>query len=140
MENEEREALEDSVREFLEEEFEDFKTSIEDSVEASVENGIQNLLARFELALPDGTHLIPKKQLSVTAPDKTKVLLCYGGLRVEDTSKFSGNFYPVGWGLMIQTRIDSWEMIYVYQTKPEALDALERVEKAIRDGNEFLDL
>lgn len=132
--------MDEKITEAIEEQFEELSNTIMDSVQASVENAMQNLFARFELALPDGTHLIPRKQLSLTSPDKTKVLLCYGGLRVQDTSKFSGNFYPAGWGLSVQTRVDSWEMIYIYETEEEAIKALEKVNKAIRDGADFLDL
>lgn len=138
--NQEREELEETIQNILEDQFEDFTASLEDSVESSVEKAIQNLLSRLEFVLPDGTHVIPRKQLSLTSPDQTKVLLCYGGLRVDDTNRFSGNLYPAGWGLTVQTRIDSWEIIHVYEKKDDAVAALEKVKKAIRDGLDSLDL
>ena len=131
---------EEIIQEALDKQFEELTGSLESAVEASVEKAVRNLFSEFELVLPDGTRVIPKKQLSLTSPDKTKVLLCYGGLRVDDTGLFSGDFYPAGWGLTVQTRIDSWEILYVYQTKEEATAALEKVSMAIRDGLEFLDL
>ena len=78
--------------------------------------------------------------MRLTSPDKTKVLLCYGGLRVEDTSKFSGTHYPAGWGLAIQTRVDSWEPIFIYDSKEKAVSALEKVNKAMNDGLDSFDL
>ena len=129
-----------AFQETIEEQFDELTESIGDYVNSSVENALQESLSQFEFVLSDGTHVIPRKQMSLTSPDKTKVLLCYGGLRVEDTSRFSGKYYPVGWGLSIQTRIDSWEIIYVYETKEEAIKALEKVKNALNNGIDSLDL
>ncbi len=134
------EELSTTLEDSIEEKFEELTDSLENSVESSVENAIQNFLSKYGFILPDGTRVISQKQMSLTSPDKTKVLLCYGGLRVEDTSKFSGNYYPVGWGLSIQTRIDSWDIIYIYETKDEATKALEKVKNALISGADSLDL
>ena len=50
--------------------------------------------------------------MKLFSPDKTKLLLCYEGLRVE------------GCTLTVQTRISSWETIAVYQSKEDAVAAL----------------
>lgn len=116
------------------EEWEEF---IECTVASSVRNAVRNILADMECILPDGTHI---NSLRLTSPDKTRVLLCYGGLRVEDTSQFSGQHYPDGWGLVVQTGMDNWDMLYVYPTKDEAIAALERVKNALDDHLDALDL
>ena len=132
--------IEDMIQNAVEDAFDDLEATIEDSVEAAVQNAFQNMLSELELVTPDGTHIIPRKKMHLTSPDKTKVLLCYGGLRVEDTSKFSGTHYPAGWGLAIQTRVDSWELIFIYDSKEKAVSALEKVNKAMNDGLDSFDL
>ena len=132
--------IEDMIQNAVEDAFGDLEATIEDSVEAAVQNAFQNMLSELELVTPDGTHIIPRKKMRLTSPDKTKVLLCYGGLRVEDTSKFSGTHYPAGWGLAIQTRVDSWEPIFIYDSKEKAVSALEKVNKAMNDGLDSFDL
>lgn len=126
--------------ELPEEAREEWEEFIESAVASSVRNAVQNILADMECILPDGTHVIPKKYLRLTSPDKTKMLLCYGGLRVEDTSRFSGRHYPDGWGLVVQTAADAWDMLYIYSTKDEAIAALEKVKNALDDHLETLDL
>ena len=72
----------------------ELETSIIGLLEPAVENAIRNAFSEFEFILPDGTRVIPKKKMRLTSPDKTKVLVCYGGLRVEDTGKFCGRYFP----------------------------------------------
>lgn len=47
------------------------------------------------------------------------MVLCYGGLRVADSS------------LWVQTRISSWEAIANYQSREEAIEALVKVKNAM---------
>ena len=123
-------SIHDSFEDVIEDSFEELRNTIEETVEASVQNAIQNMLADFQFVLPNGTHVLPRKRMSLISPDKTKVFLCYGGLRVVD-SRISPN---VSWELSVQTRIDSWETICSYSTKEEATAALEKVQHAISDG------
>ena len=60
--------------------------------------------------------------MKLLSPDKTKLLLCYGGLRVDGRS------------LIVQTRISCWETIAVYQSKEDAVEALLKVKKAMDAG------
>ena len=76
----------------------------------------------FEFVLTDGTIVKPRQRMKVFSPDKSKLLLCYGGLRVDGSS------------LMVQTRISSWENIANYQSKEEAIEALKKVKNAM-DAN-----
>lgn len=62
------------------------------------------------------------------SPDKTKLLLCHGGLRVENTD------------LMVQTGISSWENIAAYQSREEAVEALVRVKDAMENGLSIFEL
>lgn len=59
---------------------------------------------------------------AVNLPYKSKLLICYGGLRVDGSS------------LMIQTRISSWEDIAYYQSREEAIEALLKVKNAMESG------
>lgn len=118
----------------------ELETSIIGLLDPAVENAIRNAFSEFEFILPDGTRVIPKKKMRLTSPDKTKVLVCYGGLCVEDTGKFCGRNFPDGWGLSVQTGIDSWEIIHVYNTKDEAIGALEKVKCAVDSGVDSFEL
>lgn len=126
--NELVEMIQDAVENAMTDAVDEIMATVEDSVEASVQNAIQNMLSDFDFTLPNGVHVSPRKKLSVTSPDKTKVLVCYGGIRVDGVSLF------------IQTRVDCWEEICTYPTKEEAVQALEKVKNAIKNGLEFLDL
>lgn len=122
------EMIQDAVENAMADAVDEIMATVEDSVEASVQNAIQNMLSDFEFILPNGVQVSSRKKLSVTSSDKTKVLVCYGGLRVDGVSLF------------IQTRVDCWEEIGTYPTKEEAVQALEKVKNAIKNGLDFLDL
>ena len=123
--------LSDSFRDILEDSIQDiFEDTIVDVVDSAVTCAVQDSfiealsesLSRFEFSLPDGTKITPKQYIRVLSPDKTKMLLCYGGLRVD------------GCTLVVQTRISSWEGIAVYATKEDAIEALLKIKDAI-DNN-----
>lgn len=122
------EMIQDAVENAMVDAVDEIMATVEDSVEASVQNAIQNMLSDFEFTFPNGVQVSSRKKLSVTSSDKTKVLVCYGGLRVDGVS------------LLIQTRVDCWEEIGTYLTKEEAVQALEKVKNAIKNGLDFLDL
>jgi hypothetical protein len=75
----------------------------------------------------------------VLSPDKKKLLNCYGGLTVEDTTRWNGAL-PKGWGLRVQTRISCWELLYVYETESQATEALIKVQTAIEAGEPIIAL
>ena len=99
---------------------------------------LEECLTDYRFILPDGTQVTPRQRLRLMSPDKTKQLLCYGGLRVSDTSRW--NHLPDGWALEIQTRPCSWEFIHVYPTKEDAVAALEKVSAAMEAGQTLLRL
>lgn len=66
--------------------------------------------------------------MRLLSPDKSKVLICYGGLRVDGTT------------LIVQTRISCWEAIASYQTKEEAIAALQKVNNAIKENMDNFEL
>lgn len=76
-------------------------------------------LPDFEFVLSNGTVVRPRQRMKLLSPDKSKLVLCYGGLRVDGTS------------LMVQTRISSWERIAYYQNREEAIEALSKVKNAM---------
>lgn len=120
--------IQDAVENAMTDVVEDLIGNIGDSVQASVQNAIENMLASFEFTLPNGVKVTPIKKLTVTSPDKTRMFVCYGGLKVD------------GLTLLVQTRVDCWEPIHVYETQEEAIQALDKVKKAMMDGLVFLDL
>ncbi len=110
--------------------------AIADQVEDAVIGALQNILPEvlsecfvdFEFVLNDGTIVKPKQHMKLFSPDKSKLLLCYGGLRVDGTS------------LMVQTRISCWESIAAYQSRAEAIEALAKVKKAMEDNLSVFEL
>lgn len=113
---------------------------VEDAVTDQVENAVicalQDMLpevlnecfSKFEFILTDGTIVKPKQHMKLFSPDKSKLLLCCGGLRVDGTS------------LMVQTRISCWESIATYPSREEAIEALARVHRAMEDNLSVFEL
>lgn len=112
------------------------EAAVADQIEEAVTCALQDVLpetlgecfADFEFVLPNGTVVRPRQYMKVLSPDKTKLLLCYGGLRVD------------GQSLTVQTRISSWETIAVYPSREEAVAALVRVKDAMDAHLEMLEL
>lgn len=106
--------------------------AITDQVTGAVQDALPELLqeslAAFEFVLKDGTIVRPRTQMKLLSPDKTKLLLCYGGLRVD------------GRTLVVQTRISSWESIACYPSREEAAAALVKVKEAMEAGLSLLEL
>ena len=113
--------------------------AINDSISEFFGEGLETFLATHPLVLRDGTVVSSKQQTKVLSPDKKKLLNCYGGLTVEDTTKWNG-VLPKGWGLRVQTRISCWELLYVYETESQATEALVKVQKAIEAGEPLIAL
>ncbi len=112
------------------------ESAMEDQITDAVTCALQDVLpevlgesfADFEFVLPNGTIVRPRQYMKLLSPDKTKLLLCYGGLRVD------------GETLMVQTRVSSWEAIAVYASREEAVEALVKVKDAMDAHQEMLEL
>ena len=117
--------LEDMLEDVLADQLEDAVTC---AVQDVFEEALSASLSSFEFVLKDGTVVRPRPQLKLLSPDKTKMLLCYGGLRVDGSS------------LIVQTRATCWESIAYYKTKEEAVEALKRVKNAMMDEMVLLEL
>ena len=117
--------LEDMIEDALVDQVEDAVTN---AVQDVFEEALSTSLSRFEFVLSDGTLIRPRKQMQLLSPDKTKLLLCYGGLRVDGTS------------LLVQTRASSWDCIAHYNSKEEAVETLIKVKNAINSNTEIFEL
>ena len=121
----------DSIMDELSSKLEDMiEDALSDQVDSAVTCALQDIIPEalresfsdFEFVLKDGTVVRPKHQMTVLSPDKSKLLVCFGGLRVDGSS------------LMIQTRLSSWEFIAYYQSREEAIEALVKVKNAMESG------
>jgi hypothetical protein len=121
----------DSIMDELSSKLEDMiEDALSDQVDSAVTCAVQDIIPEalresfsdFEFVLKDGTIVRPKHQMTVLSPDKSKLLVCFGGLRVDGSS------------LMIQTRLSSWEFIAYYQSREEAIEALVKVKNAMESG------
>lgn len=125
--------LEETVQEAVEDAVDDL---LEDRVDGAVHDAVQDILpeifsqclADFDFVLKDGTVVRPRQRMKVLSPDKSKLLICYGGLRVDGKS------------LIIQTRISSWEWIADYPDREAAVAALKLVHEAMKAGEPLLEL
>lgn len=121
--------LEYSVQDIIEDTLSDVvDMAVTSAVQNSFSEALSESLSYFEFTCPDGTKIIPKQQTRVLSPDKTKMLLCYGGLRVDGTT------------LLVQTRVCSWEYIAIYQSKEEATEALLKIKNAIDNNLSVIEL
>ncbi len=98
------------------------------AMEQALPEVLSESLADFEFQLKNGTVVRPRQRMKVLSPDKSKLLICYGGLRVDGRS------------LIIQTRISCWECIADYPDREAAIEALNRVKDAMAAGIELLEL
>ncbi|MBE6705234.1 MAG: hypothetical protein E7583_08235, partial [Ruminococcaceae bacterium] len=61
--------------------------AVEDSVTCAVqdvlEEALSEALSDLEFTLKDGTVVTPKKKMKLLSPNKSKLLLCHGGLRAD---------------------------------------------------------
>lgn len=122
-------AVEIAVTEAVEASVEDVVSNAVDAVlSEAVSEAVKECFENFDFKLPNGTVVIAKRYMRLLSPNKTKQLLCYGGLKVDGKS------------LMVQTRISCWEEIAVYNNKEEAKEALLKVKNAIDAGLETFEL
>ena len=99
---------------------------------------IEDTLSGFRVELANGVGLIPVPRLRLLSPDKTEQLLCYGGLKIEDTTNW--NKLPDGWALSVQTNGGTWKFIHIYPDKESATEALIKVKNAMNKGCDNLEL
>ena len=66
--------------------------------------------------------------MKVVSPDKSRMLLCYGGLRVDGKS------------LQVQTGATVWSEIAYFDTREEAIEALQKVKDAMMDDAPICEL
>ena len=139
------ERLSDSIFDDISEEIADrleerIDEAINDSISEYFAEGLEEFLEAHQFVLQDGTIVQSRQKIKILAPDRKKLLNCYGGLRVENTEKYRGRNVPEGWGLVVQTRISSWELISVYEHEEDAIADLMKVENAINEGLSLIEL
>lgn len=117
--------IEDMIEDALVDQVEDAVTH---AVHETIDEALSESLSHFEFVLKDGTIVRPRELMKLVSPDKSKMVLCYGGLRVDGTS------------LMVQTRISCWESIAYYESREETIEALAKVRKAMEDNLSVFEL
>lgn len=135
----------DELYEVLYEVLEEKMCELRDETVAEISEGLTEIVAEavneclssLEFCLSDGTKVTTKPKMKLLSPEKDKLLLCYGGLRVD---KGNWNGAPDAWLLWVQTRISCWDIIASYAEKEDAIAALERVRSAMENGVETLEL
>lgn len=113
--------------------------AVNDSISEFFSEGMADFLGTHSIMDEKGMVLTTKQRTKVLSPDKKKLLTCYGELKVEDTANLNG-VLPKGFGLSVQTRISSWEVLYVYETEEEAINDLIRINTAIKAGEPIIEL
>lgn len=120
-----REVAEDVIDELLEERLDD---AVRDALQEALPEAVSECLAGYEFVLKDGTLVRPRQRLRVLSPDGSKLLECYGGLKVD------------GKCLLIQTRVSCWESIADYPDREAAIAALQQILAAMEAGEKLLRL
>ena len=123
--------IEDMVEDAVEDHIQDFANAeLVDMVGKMVQDALNNLTSNgAKFVLNDGTVVKTKERMRIFSPDKSRMLILYGGLRVDGTS------------LMVQTGPGSnYENIAHYKTREEAIEALKKVAKALEDGVTMFEL
>lgn len=118
--------LSDRIEEMIEDALVDqIDNAVTSAIHVVLPEAFNESCSDFEFALTNGTIVRPKQHMKLLSPDKSKLLLCYGGLRVDGST------------LMVQTRISCWESIAYYKNREEAIEALIKVKNAM-DSNLFI--
>ena len=117
--------LSSQIEDMVEDHIQDLANAeLVDMVGKMVQDALDNLTGNgCKFVLNDGTVVKTKERMRIFSPDKSKMLLLYGGLRVDGTS------------LMVQTGPGSnYENIAHYKTREEAIATLARVSEAMDAG------
>ena len=131
-----REYIEEVLGDVLENKFENLADEMRETIEEAsynsisqaFEDGIEQFLSMHEFKLSDGTIIQSRPMTKVVNPDKTKLLICYGGLRVD------------GCSLIVQTGLSCWETLYCFASPNAAIDAFQKVAEAIKQRVPMLEL
>lgn len=129
-------SVESAVEAAFEEKLEDISWELREQVQDAISDniseffaeGIDVFLANHQFLLKDGTVIQTRPKTKVLSPDKKKLLICYGGLKVD------------GFSLIVQTRISSWDTLYAYDNEADVIEALEKVKDAIERGDALIEL
>ena len=128
--------VEDAVEDKVEDLVEDAVYDVLDGMfDERVKDALENIIRDgFEFVLKDGTVVRPKERMKILSPGKSRLFVCYGGLRVEQKYKSQNHW------LMVQTGPNRYDGIGRYKTREEAIEALKKVAKAMEDGMTMFEL
>ena len=129
-------AVEDAVESAVEDKFEELADELRDAVDEAISDniseffaeGLEQFLTNQQFVLKDGTVIKIRNKTKVMSPDKKKVVICYGGLKID------------GRTLVVQTRISSWDWLCSFDTEAEAVEALQKVNAGIEQGISLIEL
>ena len=107
---------------------EEYLDDIRGCIEETLGNVLDQFLSTHEFKLSDGTIIQGRPMTKVMNPGKTKLLVCYGGLRVD------------GCTLIVQTGVSCWENLCYFESHEAAVDALKKVAEAIKQEIPMLEL
>ena len=137
--------------------------AIENEMEDIVEDVTNTIMSNGDLLLKDGSCFRIRPMMRIVNKQRNMSVRCFGSLRIQKVQRIKdydnlsmrelyeekdGRLVETEkakqledvWELNVQTWITSWETLAYYKTKEEASDALMRVNQAILDGCECLEL
>ena len=127
---------ESKIKDMIEEEVADHMDDLDEKIRSIVEEYLSNC----DFELKDGSAIKPWEKLRILSPDIERMLVCYGGVKIFDTRKIDGDFFPDGWGLSIETAPSNWDILYVYSDEDDAKDALKKIKTALIQNDALLEL
>ncbi|MBE6634066.1 MAG: hypothetical protein E7620_06980 [Ruminococcaceae bacterium] len=110
--------------------------SVSNDLVDAVSNAVADCLTGMEYHLKDGTVVIPRPRMKLMNPDKTKLILCYGGLRIGKGRLNGGE----AWNLWVQTAVSSWDAIASYPDRESAAKAMRAVTEAMEQKISLFEL
>ena len=132
--------LEDKLGEILEDELEDkLEEAMCGVLPEVITEALNDYFTDHELVCPDGTIVKSGKKTKVLSPDKSKMLICYGGLKVKKEQNNHG-IDTERWALWVQSRISCWDVIAAYDTKEEAITVLQQIKDGMKAGEEYVEI
>ena len=130
----------EELRELMDSRMEEIADALREQIEESVGNALAGdwtgmiagaldaYFASCGFTLPDGTAVRAREHLRVLSPDRKKLLVCCGGLKVD------------GCTLLVQNRAGGWDALCYWRSPEEAAAALLRIRDAMRAGETDLEL
>ena len=101
--------------------------ALPNALEDILSEAITEALSNFEFVLPNGTVVRQRPRMKLLYPNKSRLMPCYGGLRIDGTC------------LMVQIAPSTWDGI-AFPTKEDALAAFDKVKNAMNDEVTLLEL